>query len=834
MDALQTKKDTNRNLVLTLLFLVMTFFVFGPISFYLINRGEFWFRFSDVWPVCAVCVIIAFGLLSGLGFLLSKQWKERYTCAMFGLALGLYVQGNYVNTDYGTLDGTAIDWGSYGIVAVSNSLLWLICIFLPFVLKKHAAKAWAFVVKYIPACVVIMQLSTLVIYGIGSANQMENIIGAGYSLTTYAKNELSEEENTVVFVLDCYDAQYFSELISKYPELKEELFDNFVYYPDTVGGATRTVLALPYILTGQPYSSENGYVNYIRDSFASAPLYKALKEQNYNVGIYTDAIHVSPEMDDLVVNLAEDGKQVGSYPKLAQYLYKLTAFRYFPHVLKENFWMYTGDFDEAADWKSGDVSAYVIADAAFYQSIVLEKLTVQSECNAFRVYHLNGAHPPYALDANTEKAGRETSLEEQQLGVLNILREYFGQMKELGIYDDANIIVMADHGGENYDQNPLFMVKYGMETTEFTVSEQPVSYENLHPTLLKMLGADFEGEDVFSLTKEDNVQRLFYVQEESDVVEYLISGNAADAKNVSETGRRYTMLDKTMEAGYVLGTEVFFDARATGMPYAVSGFRGGETKHTWTLGNEAVLEIPLEKIPKKDLFVQITSYVQMTESPRVGIYVNDELLGWYRLIYPQLNFRIPKKMVDSNELKIRLELPDAISPADLDANSTDTSVLCIGIYSLVISEASRGDDEREAFADITKRGIDFSIEGNSEAHIINGWYDQEDSGRWSSEVAETVFVRAKGASDVLKISCLSFEHSGDTDVYINGHWIGTMINSGTMHTESFAIPETVYLDDEMQTMTFVTKEAKSPKDMGLSVDDRHLGIFVNRIEVVSE
>ena len=159
------------------------------------------------------------------------------------------------------------------------------------------------------------------------------------------------------------------------------------------------------------------------------------------------------------------------------------------------------------------------------------------------------------------------------------------------------------------------------------------------------------------------------------------------------------MLDMTTEQTYELGTELFFDLRATGAPYVVSGFFAGEAKYTWTNGKQSVLEFALEKRPRKDLFVSMFFWAQMTDSPRVRIYVNDQLLGWYRTEQNQLDFIIPKEMIDSTVLQIRLELPDAVSPAELDASSSDTSVLCLGLYSMVIRGVQRGDEERYAFTD---------------------------------------------------------------------------------------------------------------------------------------
>ena len=49
--------------------------------------------------------------------------------------------------------------------------------------------------------------------------------------------------------------------MEKYPGFEKEAFRDFVYYPDTVGGATRTAVAIPVILTGQAWTEPVSYSN---------------------------------------------------------------------------------------------------------------------------------------------------------------------------------------------------------------------------------------------------------------------------------------------------------------------------------------------------------------------------------------------------------------------------------------------------------------------------------------------------------------------------------------------------------------------------------------------
>ena len=59
----------------------------------------------------------------------------------------------------------------------------------------------------------------------------------------------------------------------------------------------------------------------------------------------------------------------------------------------------------------------------------------------------------------------------QAKGALYIVEEYINQLKKSGIYDKTTIIIIADHGSVNLEQNPLFLIKeYGADK-EFIIKK---------------------------------------------------------------------------------------------------------------------------------------------------------------------------------------------------------------------------------------------------------------------------------------------------------------------------------------------------------------------------
>ena len=80
-----------------------------------------------------------------------------------------------------------------------------------------------------------------------------------------------------------------------------------------------------------------------------------------------------------------------------------------------------------------------------------------------------------AVSSDGEASDSKTSREEQIEGVFRILSEMLADLKDKGLYDQATIIVTADHGDTNIAEHPLFMVKRSGDTSAYSESEVPAS-----------------------------------------------------------------------------------------------------------------------------------------------------------------------------------------------------------------------------------------------------------------------------------------------------------------------------------------------------------------------
>lgn len=138
---------------------------------------------------------------------------------------------------------------------------------------------------------------------------------------------------------------------------------------------------------------------------------------------------------------------------------------------------------------------------------------------------------------------------------------------------------------------------------------------------------------------------------------------------------------------YELGRMLSFEKNhgATGNKYAIRGFSGAESSHTWTMGKEAEMEFFLVN-SKNDLELAMEYWTFNGIQP-VRIYANNQIIADYIANgVENRSFVISKEIIgEDKKLILRFELPRAHSPASLN-QSNDTRELALAMKSFVISE----------------------------------------------------------------------------------------------------------------------------------------------------
>ena len=148
----------------------------------------------------------------------------------------------------------------------------------------------------------------------------------------------------------------------------------------------------------------------------------------------------------------------------------------------------------------------------YYGHLTEERLKADDKSNYYIFQHLSGAHN-YNIDENCQLK-EESTLEETAKGCMVLVEEYFNQLKELGVYDDATIIVTSDHGGPR-DSQVVFFMKNANEThDEMLVSSAPISLSELQATIAQAAGIDYTpyGPAVSDISPEQPRERTVWVR----------------------------------------------------------------------------------------------------------------------------------------------------------------------------------------------------------------------------------------------------------------------------------------------------------------------------------
>lgn len=644
------KKFLKSELVISIAFFVMTMCIFGSLELFFTNEAELWFGLSEAMIISGLMSVAAIVVLGGVGLLLRGRLRSLFAALLFIVTLCLYIQGNFLNINYGVLDGKTIEWGEYTTHTLINTGCWIVAMVLLLAIKIKKPQQFQNMTRMLAACVMAVQCLTLGVLFMSDVSLADE---EGKQLTIDHMTEIGSDDNIVIFVLDSFDDPLMDSLMETDGEKYKSLFTDFTRYTDCSASGATTAAALPILLTGEYFTDGSRYSEYTNNAFNADGLYDALKEENYNIGIYTDAAYIGSSAKGYVNNYVEGNGSPNSYMGLASQYSKFTLFRYAPDILKKYFWLYTAEFE---NYKPS--TSYVLDDAAVYQAIAKNGLRIAGK-NSFRLIHLCGAHYPYLINEVAQLD--ETATREQQAqGNLYIVEEYINQMKECGVYEDAMIIVTSDHGDASNYAAPILFVKERGVTGTYEENDAPVSHIDLHPTLFSYLGIK-KGASFSEISPTEQRDRLFYLRLQDGgsfyMKEYLISDKVSVVGCGMPTGKRLAPIKEIIPV--TIGKTMGLDIDGQALSYVVSGLETWPMNSVVTQGTEAIFCLPMEGIQAKALNISIDVLQLYTEDvkQKVQIYANGQLCYEDAVVGPQtLRFIVRPEMLTKQELELKLVL----------------------------------------------------------------------------------------------------------------------------------------------------------------------------------
>jgi hypothetical protein len=350
------------------------------------------------------------------------------------------------------------------------------------------------------------------------------------------------------------------------PEFFNRL-DGFTYYNDYLSLYGRTYPAICSILTGKPNDFEGKKTEYFADAYKNNDTLTTLAEKGYSVNLYTEKVYAYEDAN-VMIEYADNTSGVNAYEidsawGLTVDMLRLSLSQYLPFVMKGIVGeLSTSTFNDHAVYDT-DEELYVSDMKTVYDYITDNEFTTISDENNFSFIHLTGCHTPIKygegfveLDED-DRARYDTNLAIELS--FTIIYEYIEQMKALGIYDDATIVITGDHPAARSDTKlpgttgysgdngtrvtTMFFKSSGEHGTALKTSTAQISQVELWASIFESEGIDGidMGDSFFDIKEGEDRVRINYFQQsdkkevngrdEDYLIRYEITGCGTDPEN---------------------------------------------------------------------------------------------------------------------------------------------------------------------------------------------------------------------------------------------------------------------------------------------------------------
>lgn len=494
--------------------------IFGPAEIFFANVAEFDFLYGEFAGYMAAIFIAVLLLLTVLLSLLPQRIHSIALSALLSVSVAGYMQVMFLNKNLDLLgvnpDGYHVGVGQWA----PNLVVWLAVLAVVIVLSVRQNEIWKKMTLYLAILLTGMQAVAMVsLLATAPKDAYERAKGSD---RLWGKDQytVSANENVIVFVLDYFSSLYLQQMLEVYPDGADCLHD-FTYYSNADCTYYGTFPSLAHMLTGcevDTMVSIDEWCRNIWNNESTVEFYQELQANNYKANVYTTDSNVLTSANgcgilrDRISNVTNEPREVQvDTGLLLKTLMKMSCYRMAPDVLKQQFYTNVSEYSLVVkDMGEGILQT----NSDFYAKLQERGLQADDSANYFIVQHLIGTH-----EFNTDENGNyqeKTSVEETARGCMTIMEGYLNELKRLGVYDNATIIITADHGGDwKEDLQVIYFVKQPGETHEASpVTNAPVSHCDLLPTIAQMAGLDYTkyGNSINDFSQDEQRERTIWVR----------------------------------------------------------------------------------------------------------------------------------------------------------------------------------------------------------------------------------------------------------------------------------------------------------------------------------
>jgi Sulfatase len=537
---------TVRTRLLVAMVLSLQIFFLLPATIYLGNLSEF---AAGPWAILKILSIPLLLLVTAIflvGGLLKEVRHDRMLVLLSTISLLLWVQGYVYVWDYGPLDGRNIDWHASDWRGWLDLGTWVTGLGLAFIFARRLRK----ILVTFAIAVCVLQFFVLTATAVLQTDELKK-----RSISRTTPNALAEiarfssTKNVIHIILDSFQSDIFNEIAFTNPAAEgyRNALSGFTFFEEHLGAFPYTYFAVPALLGGPIYRNHMTKSRFASSVYRENTILNIAHTAGYEIDIATpvnwllDFLALGSRTN--VFDTAEGShiNQNGRAQHEAIKLLDLALFRITPHRFKR--YVYRDQRWLVQDWIPGSalMSFPYLTDNLFLQTITKRAIADRSK-PVYKFFHLMGPHAPMVVTPDCLFVGRalpriRETVVSQSRCTLDYAIELLDKLREIGVYENAMIVLMGDHGGwipptkytleEIVDgvkryridapivglASPLMLVKPPGATGPLKVSNVLSSLTDTAQTInMTMgLGGNFDGTSVFDLTSGDKRTRRFQV-----------------------------------------------------------------------------------------------------------------------------------------------------------------------------------------------------------------------------------------------------------------------------------------------------------------------------------
>ena len=341
-----------------------------------------------------------------------------------------------------------------------------------------------------------------------------------------------------------------------------------------MGAFPTTYMAVPAFMSGEIYRNHMPKKEFLHSVLAGRSIINLAFEAGYELDLvseeyWIDKYIVAKHTNSYLIPTTQRATAQARVLDEAAKLLDLTLFRLGPHFLMKYIHNDQAWIVQPAIFGSNNLPFWYFEHTAFLNGLT-ENMSADRAAPVYKLIHVMNTHWPMVVNEHCEYVGR--SLPRNRMTVttqsrcsLDVIIRLLDRMKQLGIYENSLIVLMADHGAglapyelkarpaENGEDavlinpkvvsmaTPLMAIKPPGASGPFQVSSAPSTYTDIPITIASILGlkSEFGGRSVFELRPGEQRERRHYLHGwrrddwKTDyfgpIQELIINGNVYDS-----------------------------------------------------------------------------------------------------------------------------------------------------------------------------------------------------------------------------------------------------------------------------------------------------------------